>query len=750
MSGTKRERHIYYRESRWKKKKLQEEVDTYVEGFLAIEAEAASTGVVQPPSTSVSPSMCTAQPTTVTTAGAATCLSGDVEVDPADYGQVCAIVQTAENAQLCAVVQTADDDQMCAMGGQSPSPPASPHQVMDVEADQDQQPMHVDGEAVGLMALPPMEVPVDNDVHDDNCDGLDGSDGGGSPPCSDEDDGLHLPDDNFEGGDIVSQLIKWHNECNVSMNSTTKLLKVLRSTPFNPDDLPADCRKLLQTPREQVGIVELGGGQYKYWGLSEGIIGVLKHERDFVHLNNAIELHCNIDGLRIYKSSTRHLWPILCQFNNFCPFIVCLWLGRSKPSSLDEFLRDFLTEFTQLERCGIIYQGKLFQVSLKCLICDAVARSWLKCVIAYNGYFGCERCSLSGTWLGRVVYNTQMVGVARTDEYFRQMRYTHHQPNEDRVSPFATAGIGCVTQFVLDFMHMIPLGVIKRILDWLKTDGDLVGQYAVRLSQERIQRVTHLLRHYSSQMPTDFARRPRGLDDLKFWKATEFRMFMLYLAPVVIRPPIVSQDLYHHFMRLSVGISLLLERDNIKRNRFLHYARELLRAFVVDCQHIYGPKFTVYNVHSVQHIPDDVEKFNLPLDQISAFPFENHLGKLKKLIRSGHNPIAQVYRRLSEMERVALRRMGHPVNRVRANTRDGCFLLEDNNYAFVQTVLNDGEYRCEILNKRFLAPLFNDPCDSRLLHIGVAQDFRQKCEPYAGILSPACRTSWTASGIVMK
>ncbi|XP_056593649.1 uncharacterized protein LOC130412878 isoform X1 [Triplophysa dalaica] len=38
------------------------------------------------------------------------------------------------------------------------------------------------------------------------------------------------------------------------------------------------------------------------------------------------------------------------------------------------------------------------------------------------------------------------------------------------------------------------------------------------------------------------------------------------------------------------------------------------------------------------------------LDLISGFPFENYLGKMKKMIRTPHHPLAQVIRRISEMD----------------------------------------------------------------------------------------------------
>ena len=60
----------------------------------------------------------------------------------------------------------------------------------------------------------------------------------------------------------------------------------------------------------------------------------------------------------------------------------------------------------------------------------------------------------------------------------------------------------------------------------------------------------------------------------------------------------------------------------------------------------------VYNVHSLIHIVNDVRRYGC-LDNISAVPFENYLGKLKKKIRRPQNPIAQIMRRLSERQHTA-------------------------------------------------------------------------------------------------
>lgn len=50
----------------------------------------------------------------------------------------------------------------------------------------------------------------------------------------------------------------------------------------------------------------------------------------------------------------------------------------------------------------------------------------------------------------------------------------------------------------------------------------------------------------NGKMPREFARQPMSLDYLDKWKATEFRQFLLYTGPVVLKS-VVSADTYHHF-----------------------------------------------------------------------------------------------------------------------------------------------------------------------------------------------------------
>ena len=81
----------------------------------------------------------------------------------------------------------------------------------------------------------------------------------------------------------------------------------------------------------------------------------------------------------------------------------------------------------------------------------------------------------------------------------------------------------------------------------------------------------------------------------------------------------------------------------------MNFAKDLLNYFVRNCKEHYGNTFRVYNVHGLLHITDDVQCFGLPLDEISAFQFENDFQKLKHLVRSRNNPVCQLTKRLSEI-----------------------------------------------------------------------------------------------------
>lgn len=95
------------------------------------------------------------------------------------------------------------------------------------------------------------------------------------------------------------------------------------------------------------------------------------------------------------------------------------------------------------------------------------------------------------------------------------------------------------------------------------------------------------------------------------------------------------------------AVSILLSKELIA-SFGLDFVRDLLNNFVEHSKVIYGKQFLVYNVHTLIHLPDDVEKYG-PLDSFSGFPFENYFSNVKSLVRSSKKPLQQICRRLHEL-----------------------------------------------------------------------------------------------------
>lgn len=116
---------------------------------------------------------------------------------------------------------------------------------------------------------------------------------------------------------------------------------------------------------------------------------------------------------------------------------------------------------------GVEVSGKIFQLNLKAFVCDAPARSFLKCTIGHNGYYACERCTVKGRSVQhRMVFVSASKNMPRTDQEFNNT--TYHSNHQKGISPLSSVlAYNCVTQFPLDYMHLVLLGVVKRMLQYL-------------------------------------------------------------------------------------------------------------------------------------------------------------------------------------------------------------------------------------------------------------------------------------------
>ena len=372
-----------------------------------------------------------------------------------------------------------------------------------------------------------------------------------------------------------------------------------------------------------------------------------------------LSLQVNIDGLPLFKSASIQFWPILGMIEKTrMPFIIGLFCGLQKPKPLDEYLHDFIEEMKVIEAEGIEIEGKHHGLKLSAVICDAPAHSFVKNVKGHSGYSGCTKCTQPGVWNNKMTF-LETNAAPRTDKDFRAMTDDGHHLG---VSLFQQLNIDLVSQFPLDYMHLVCLGVVRRlILLWMK------GPLKTRLGNNMITALSEVLISMKVFIPKEFARKPRALHKVDRWKATEFRQFLLYTGPITLHGKL-PQSMYQNFMQLSVGMFLLLSPTLC--SHYCDYAHDLLVAVVNNFAKIYGKEMVVYNVHGLTHLAEQVKVYG-PLDNISSFAFENFLGRLKKMIRKPNQPLQQAVRRLAEQHQILSKDAEYSESLVRISHCDG-------------------------------------------------------------------------------
>jgi hypothetical protein len=445
---------------------------------------------------------------------------------------------------------------------------------------------------------------------------------------------------------LPEKLADWARSFRIPLNALSSLLAILH------DDhpcLPKDARTLLGTVTEYA-IKHVAGGEYYHFGLKASLTQQLPSIN--VPSGSSISVQINIDGLPIFKSSGTQFWPILGMIDGeqrSSPFVIGVFCGNSKPTSLSDYLREFVDDCKNLEKDGLVVGDEHYRFRISAVVCDAPARAFVKGVKCYAGYEGCDKCKQHGTWCGKVTYPETVVEL-REDKNFNSDQGSYNI----EVSPITELNVGMVSNFPVDYMHQCCLGVTRRILRLL-----IKGPLSVRLGPHVVTSMSDWLISIKGFVPNEFSRKPRALRELDRWKATELRFFMLYSGPIVMKK-FVPKAVYDNFLLFSTVMHILLSPKFSSQTEMVDYAEQLSVSFVNHFGQIYGPENLVYNVHSIIHLANDVRMFG-NLDNVSSFPFENYLGCIKRFVRKPAQPLQQLVRRLSEQCDTKIQETEHDV-----------------------------------------------------------------------------------------
>jgi hypothetical protein len=472
-------------------------------------------------------------------------------------------------------------------------------------------------------------------------------------PCSSiSDENIAMNEDNNQSPSkkVENFLRSWALDENIPLTSLTSLCKGLKSAhPHCFSELPVDARTILKTPRSNLNIFPVPPGEYFHIGLKTKLLLLLS----LLPVPPLIlHLLFNVDGLPLYKSSKSELWPISMQEPSLLAiknkvFPVGIYYGAGKPLDLKSFFGKFLEELIDIIKNGFIFKNRAVDIKLLGFCCDAPAKAYILGIITHTGYFSCTRCQVEGETFEKRRIFVETNCSPRTDLDFRQRCDKHFQP-EDKTTPLIhVPQLDFVKSFVLDYMHLVCLGVVRTLLTaW--TFGPKPHLLPVQLRSLISKNLVNL----SPNIPSEFSRRPRELKLLLRWKATEFRSFLIYFGPIVLNK--LPSKLYNHFLSLHIAITILLNPAYCSNKDMREYSRSLLTHFVHCMPKLYSYRFLTHNFHNLIHLVDDADHFsdilpNFSLNDISSFPFENHLQTFKKMARSYSKPLQQIAHRITEL-----------------------------------------------------------------------------------------------------
>jgi hypothetical protein len=104
--------------------------------------------------------------------------------------------------------------------------------------------------------------------------------------------------------------------------------------------------------------------------------------------SRVMKIQINIDGTQIFKTNSLDLWSILVRVTNSLdalPFVVSLFIGKGKPTNLEDYLKPILEELIALQTEGLQFEDFCYSIEVSSFVCDAPARRFLKVITGHNG-----------------------------------------------------------------------------------------------------------------------------------------------------------------------------------------------------------------------------------------------------------------------------------------------------------------------------------------------------------------------------
>ncbi|KXJ10014.1 hypothetical protein AC249_AIPGENE17294 [Exaiptasia diaphana] len=278
------------------------------------------------------------------------------------------------------------------------------------------------------------------------------------------------------------------------------------------------------------------------------------------------------DGAPVLKSRKFNVWPLMCFLvelppevrYKYCNVVLTgLWYGKSKPD-MKLFLKSFVSELTEcsqwcefndLNGCPVHAVLRIQSV-----VPDLPAKAILLNTMQYNGRFGCGTCKHPGEYVRE--FRSRLHRYTKSEKRTAEDSFqTAEVAESTSTTIFGIKGQSVFGKLValpdnapIDWMHCVCEGVLKRQLFKLWFDNEHSREsFSLCAFKENLDEI-----FLSIKVPHDFTRKPRSFNDVKHWKASEFRFFVLFSGLPCLRTAVDSDifppDYFIHFALLVTAL----------------------------------------------------------------------------------------------------------------------------------------------------------------------------------------------------
>ncbi|KAH9383003.1 hypothetical protein HPB48_023638 [Haemaphysalis longicornis] len=358
----------------------------------------------------------------------------------------------------------------------------------------------------------------------------------------------------------------------------------------------------------------------------------------------------NSDGSPVFKSSKHSLWPIQVSLNELPPphcwrnlIVGAIWFQKEHPPP-HLFLKTFVDRFRKIGTLTWSFSEQTVRsaVNVVCCCVDSPARAALLNAKQYNGYYGCSWCYQQGKPVERTVKY-----IFEGDEMLErshEMVVTAMKLAVQRgcfvdgvKGPSAIVGLPAldlVWGLPPDYLHCVLEGVVSQRMElWLSLEK------LTHTIKSKVDKIDDCL--VNIRPPIFFTRLPRSLSEKTFWKATEWKFWLLYYGMPCLEG-ILPSKYVEHFSLLSQSVFMLLKSKIEESEVFL--AGEMLKKFVEGVPTLYNDAALTFNVHQLVHLAKSV-RMTGPMWVTSTFPFEGGNGDLLKLVSAAKGVPQQIAER---------------------------------------------------------------------------------------------------------